>query len=72
MKFQMAITACVLSLSGCGPFVEVVKTTPRMVEIYSNTYKGAIEAAETECLKMGRHARLNKTSDYIFIFDCIQ
>jgi len=72
MKLQIAITACVLSLSGCGSFVEVVKTTPRMVEINSNTYQGAIEAAENECLKMDRHARLNNTVNYIFIFDCIQ
>ena len=72
MKFRMAAVATVLLLSGCGSFVEVVKTTPRMVEIRSNTFKGAIEAAEQECLKLNRHAKLNKVYDYILIFDCVE
>ncbi len=72
MKYRMIATVCCLFLSGCGSFAEVVKTTPRMVEVRSNTFKGAIEAAEQECLKVNRHAKMNTIYDQIFIFDCIQ
>lgn len=66
--------AIVIALSGCA--AKVTQSTPRTVMVNAGTTDGAgaLQAAQAECAKQGRNARLNKAAvfDRQWVFDCVE
>lgn len=60
-------------VSGCA--AKVVAGTERTVIIsaHPSNAAGALNAAQAECVKFGRHARINETpfNSHRWVFDCI-
>lgn len=72
MKTIIAIIA-IATLSGCA--AKVVSSSPRTVIVNAGSAMAAdaSKAAEAECAKHKRYARLaGKTSPNEFVFDCVE
>jgi hypothetical protein len=72
MILRAACITAVLTLTGCA--AKVVSSTPRTVMVDAPQARPgeALQAAEAECSKHGRHARLNSGPDgRRWTFDCV-
>lgn len=73
MSRILLISGVAALVSGCA--AKVVAGTERTVIISAHPREaaGALNAAQAECAKFGRHARINETpfNSHRWVFDCI-
>ena len=76
MRF-VAVILCAAMLLGCGATVE--SSSPRSVVVEAGALYGdeAMQTAEKECQKYGRHAQLKSDKKdlmvgWVWTFDCVE